>query len=31
VAFLGSFMILATWLFPDVKREESAGGARRDA
>jgi hypothetical protein len=32
VAFLGAFMIFAMWLFPEVKREESAGGAvRRDA
>ena len=27
VAFLGFFMIFAMWLFPEVKREESAGGA----
>jgi hypothetical protein len=26
VAFLGFFMIFAMWLFPEVKREESAGG-----
>ena len=31
VAFLGAFMIFAMWLFPEVKREESAGGVRRDA
>jgi len=31
VAFLGFFMIFAIWLFPEVKREESAGGVRRDA
>jgi ATP/ADP translocase len=31
VAFLGFFMIFAMWLFPEVKREESAGGIRRDA
>jgi hypothetical protein len=31
VAFLGFFMIIAMWLFPEVKRDESAGGARRDA
>jgi uncharacterized membrane protein YfcA len=31
VAFLGFFMIFAMWLFPEVKREESAGGVRRDA
>ena len=30
VAFLGFFMIFAMWLFPEVKRSESAGGARRD-
>jgi hypothetical protein len=31
VAFLGFFMIFAMWLFPEVKREESAGGVRRNA
>jgi hypothetical protein len=31
VAFLGFFMIFAMWLFPEVKREEGAGGIRRDA
>jgi hypothetical protein len=31
VAFLGLFMIFAMWLFPEVKRDESAGGVRRDA
>ena len=31
VAFLGAFMIFAMWLFPEVKREESAGGVRQDA
>ncbi len=31
VAFLGFFMIFAMWLFPEVKREESGGGIRRDA
>jgi hypothetical protein len=31
VAFLGFFMIFAMWLFPEVKREESAGGIRRDS
>jgi uncharacterized membrane protein YfcA len=31
VAFLGFFMIFAMWLFPEVKREESAGGIRRGA
>jgi hypothetical protein len=31
VAFLGFFMIFAMWLFPEVKRDESAGGVRRDA
>jgi hypothetical protein len=30
VAFLGCFMIFAMWLFPEVKREESAGGVRSD-
>ena len=30
VAFLGFFMIFAMWLFPEVKREESAGGVRHD-
>ena len=30
VAFLGFFMIFAMWLFPEVKREESAGGVRRE-
>jgi hypothetical protein len=30
VAFLGLFMIFAMWLFPEVKREEPAGGVRRD-
>jgi len=31
VAFLGLFMIFAMWLFPEVKREETAGGVKRDA
>ena len=31
VAFLGFFMIFAMWLFPEVKREESAGGVGRDS
>lgn len=31
VAFLGFFMIFAMWLFPEVKRDESGGGVRRDA
>jgi membrane protein YdbS with pleckstrin-like domain len=31
VAFLGFFVIFAMWLFPEVKRDESAGGVRRDA
>ena len=31
VAFLGAFMIFAMWLFPKVKREETAGGVRQDA
>jgi hypothetical protein len=30
VAFLGFFMIFARWLFPEVKRDESAGGVRRE-
>jgi glucan phosphoethanolaminetransferase (alkaline phosphatase superfamily) len=30
VAFLGLFMIFAMWLFPEVKRDESAGGVRRE-
>jgi hypothetical protein len=30
VAFLGFFMIFAMWLFPEVKRDESSGGVRRD-
>ncbi len=30
VAFLGCFMIFAMWLFPEVKREESAGGVHHD-
>jgi len=30
VAFLGLFMIFAMWLFPEVKRDESAGGVRRN-
>jgi uncharacterized membrane protein YfcA len=30
VAFLGFFMIFAMWLFPEVKRDEAAGGVRRD-
>ena len=29
-AVLGAFMIFAMWLFPEVKREETAGGVRRD-
>jgi hypothetical protein len=31
VAFLGFFMIFAMWLFPEVRREESASGVRRDS
>ena len=31
VAFLGFFMIFAMWLFPEVKRDDTAGGARRDS
>ena len=30
VAFLGFFMIFAMWLFPEVKRDETAPGVRRD-
>ena len=30
VAFLGCFMIFAMWLLPEVEREESAGGVRRE-
>jgi hypothetical protein len=30
VAFLGGFMIFAMWLFPEVKRTDSAGGGQRD-
>jgi hypothetical protein len=30
VAFLGCFMIFAMWLFPEVKRDETAGGIKRD-
>jgi len=30
VAFLGLFMIFAMWLFPEVKRDETAGSVRRD-
>ena len=30
VAFLGAFMIFAMWLFPEVKRDEAAGGIRRE-
>ncbi len=29
VAFLGFFMVFAMWLFPEVKREETAGGVER--
>ena len=31
VAFLGFFMVGAMWLFPEVKREETAGGGRQGA
>jgi uncharacterized membrane protein YfcA len=31
VAFLGCFMIFAMWLFPEVKRDDSAGGVRPDS
>ena len=30
VAFLGFFMIFAMWLFPEVKRDDSASSTRRD-
>ena len=30
VAFLGCFMIFAMWLFPEVKRNDTAGGVRHD-
>jgi hypothetical protein len=30
VAFLGFFMIFAMWLFPEVKREGSAGEIRKE-
>ncbi|HBF55803.1 MAG TPA: hypothetical protein DDW72_18150 [Afipia sp.] len=30
VVFLGVFMVFAMWLFPEVKREEPAGGIRRE-
>ncbi|RTL49605.1 MAG: hypothetical protein EKK40_14725 [Bradyrhizobiaceae bacterium] len=29
VLFLGVFMVFAMWLFPEVKREETAGGVQR--
>jgi hypothetical protein len=28
VLFLGAFMVFAMWLFPEVKREETAGGVQ---
>ena len=31
VAFLGCFMIFSMWLFPEVKRDESAGGVGRQS
>ena len=31
VAFLGAFMIFAMWLFPEVKRDESAEGVRHNS
>jgi uncharacterized membrane protein len=31
VAFLGFFMVFAMWLFPEVKREETAGGVERSS
>ena len=30
VAFLGCLMVFAMWLFPEVKREETAGGVCRE-
>lgn len=27
--FLGFFMVVAMWIFPEVTRKESAGGTRR--
>ena len=30
VAFLGAVMIFAMWLFPEVKRTDSASGVSRD-
>lgn len=30
VIFLGFAMVFAMWLFPEVKREETAGGVRRN-
>ncbi len=30
VAFLGFFMIFAMWLFPEVRRDDSADSTRRD-
>jgi hypothetical protein len=30
VAFLGFFMVFAMWLFPEVKRNETASGVRPD-
>lgn len=29
VVFLGCAMVFAMWLFPEVKREETAGGMQR--
>ena len=28
VLFLGAFMVFAMWLFPEVKRDETAGGVQ---
>lgn len=28
--FLGIFMVVAMWIFPEVARKESAGGTRRE-
>ncbi|MEH2509198.1 membrane protein YdbS with pleckstrin-like domain [Nitrobacteraceae bacterium AZCC 1564] len=30
VVFLGFAMVFAMWLFPEVKREETAGGVQRN-
>ena len=28
--FLGVFMVVAMWIFPEVARKESAGGVRKE-